>query len=495
MSFAGLNSLSGSAISNRVNIWGDPPVVKKGLLKQQREKMWSRWKERYFILTRDYLHCFRRLRNVYRFQVTLSAMGQFIYKLRLANIEDIRYDTYRSVSRIAITVRHEATIYLRTSDDNVEALYHWFTLLQECICMSKIRRQALRVFNSSSEEDTTCGSDPSRFSGVITQDDHSHSSAYTLATSSPLSASSGQTEMQEIYKRVGSFRMDASAIIDEIKKGNSVINRISNTSNNNNKSNVKSPPHNQSRRGSGVSCGYYFGERPTTLLCRPQAHNNHNHSNFTRFKLPALDSMSDIDNHEINDIFESLPKRCANPTQEMEGSSTTKSGTRNSYTLEPRTSEDKPFKETSPSQDDSEDYDDIFDMMEDNTNTTNVSPPRCESRVTLRDFVKTPWRSMSACLPVHETVPQDINRDNSSSRMSAFAVPSRRPPVPQRSVSSFSRPVHPPAGVFGGRKVLPTPWTKNNPTLQIGKGAAFSRSNVIVCPSKLSADVTYLRRV
>lgn len=443
--------------------------------------MWSRWKERYFILTRDYLHCFRRLRNVYRFHVTLSAMGQFIYKLRLANIEDIRWDTFRNVHRISITVRHEATIFLRTSDDNVEALYHWYTLLQECICMSKIRRQALRVFNTSSEDDTTSGSDPSRVSGTMMNYDHSHNSSYTLATSSPMSASSGQSDIQEIYKRVGSFQVSKSETkTDNLKKIESVQKTIINNNNNNPSSPFVSA--NPSRRGSTTSCGFYLAERAPSMLGRPQSHM------FNRFHLPALDSMSDIDDQELNDIFESLPKRCANPTNEIEGSSLTHSGT------QPSASEDQHDKELKvESCSPPGDYDKIYDMDEED-HTTALSPPRCESRVTLRDFVKTPWRSVSAC-PAGTDTPTKELRETSASRLSAFPVPCRRPPpIPQRSMSTFSRPM-PPHGVFGGRKVLPTPWTKSNPTLQIGKGAAFARSNVIVCPSKLSADVTYLRRV
>jgi len=64
-----------------VNIWGDPPAVKKGVLLQQREKLWSRWKERYCILTRDYLHCFRRSTSIHKSGVRLSEMGSFIFKV------------------------------------------------------------------------------------------------------------------------------------------------------------------------------------------------------------------------------------------------------------------------------------------------------------------------------------------------------------------------------------------------------------------------------
>lgn len=48
---------------------------KKGLLWQQRDKLFSRWKERYFILTKDYLHCFKKGSS------RMTEMGGFIFKV------------------------------------------------------------------------------------------------------------------------------------------------------------------------------------------------------------------------------------------------------------------------------------------------------------------------------------------------------------------------------------------------------------------------------
>ena len=55
----------------------DPECVRmrKGLLWQQRDKLFSRWKERYFILTRDLLQCFKRTEG------KVSDMGDFIFKV------------------------------------------------------------------------------------------------------------------------------------------------------------------------------------------------------------------------------------------------------------------------------------------------------------------------------------------------------------------------------------------------------------------------------
>ena len=52
---------------------------KKGLLWQQRDKLFSRWKERYFILTKDYFHCFKRASS------KMTEMGGFIFKVKCSS--------------------------------------------------------------------------------------------------------------------------------------------------------------------------------------------------------------------------------------------------------------------------------------------------------------------------------------------------------------------------------------------------------------------------
>ena len=51
-------------------------TVRKGLLWQQRDKIFSQWKERYFILTPDYLQCFKKGTS------RITEMGEFIFKVR-----------------------------------------------------------------------------------------------------------------------------------------------------------------------------------------------------------------------------------------------------------------------------------------------------------------------------------------------------------------------------------------------------------------------------
>ncbi|UYV81711.1 SETMAR [Cordylochernes scorpioides] len=60
-------------------------TVKKGLLWQQWDRFFSRWKERFFLLTQDYLVCFKK-----GSKVGISEMGTFLYKV--ASVENLKYD-------------------------------------------------------------------------------------------------------------------------------------------------------------------------------------------------------------------------------------------------------------------------------------------------------------------------------------------------------------------------------------------------------------------
>ncbi|XP_066251135.1 uncharacterized protein [Euwallacea similis] len=111
-------------------------AIKRGLLWQQRDKLFSRWKERYFILTRDYLHCFRRASGADR----ISEMGQFLFKVKLVDVDKVEWENKKTYSTVALVVGRDGKIYLRAPD----GLEDWFELLEECMLTSKERRKALR---------------------------------------------------------------------------------------------------------------------------------------------------------------------------------------------------------------------------------------------------------------------------------------------------------------------------------------------------------------
>ena len=53
-------------------------VVRKGIIWHQRDRLFSRWKERFFILTADYFHCFKKDCS------KLSEMGEFLFKASIS---------------------------------------------------------------------------------------------------------------------------------------------------------------------------------------------------------------------------------------------------------------------------------------------------------------------------------------------------------------------------------------------------------------------------
>lgn len=120
-------------------------AIKRGLLWQQRDKLFSRWKERYFILTRDYLHCFRRASGADR----ISEMGQFIFKVKLIDVDRVEWENKKTYSTVALVLGRDGKIYLRAAD----GLEDWFELLEECMLTSKERRRALRCSQDGKPRD------------------------------------------------------------------------------------------------------------------------------------------------------------------------------------------------------------------------------------------------------------------------------------------------------------------------------------------------------
>ena len=62
-----------------ISIVQECTAIKKGLLweQQQTRFFFNRWKERFFILTQDYLTCFKKGSK----KVGMSEMGSFVYKV------------------------------------------------------------------------------------------------------------------------------------------------------------------------------------------------------------------------------------------------------------------------------------------------------------------------------------------------------------------------------------------------------------------------------
>lgn len=117
---------------------GCPPchssTILKGVLWQTREKRFSRWKERFFVLTSDYIQCFRKGTS------KMSEMGAFIYRVRLCEVEDIDLVERRGYLTLRITLPRDGKLLLRKTD----GIRRWYQNIQDCINTAKERRSRLK---------------------------------------------------------------------------------------------------------------------------------------------------------------------------------------------------------------------------------------------------------------------------------------------------------------------------------------------------------------
>jgi len=105
--------------------------VRKGIIWHQRDRLFSRWKERFFILTADYFHCFKKDCS------KLSEMGEFLFKLKLTNIDGVSLLDKRGYLTICINQKSDGRMYLRLQ----EGIRDWFYHLQSSVYESKRRRK------------------------------------------------------------------------------------------------------------------------------------------------------------------------------------------------------------------------------------------------------------------------------------------------------------------------------------------------------------------
>jgi len=92
---------------------GHPPaesgdsLVRKGLVWVQQDKLFSRWKERYIILTTSYIQIFKKGTS------RISDMGTFDSKVRLSQVETISLEDKRGYLTLLLTTQRDGKILLR----------------------------------------------------------------------------------------------------------------------------------------------------------------------------------------------------------------------------------------------------------------------------------------------------------------------------------------------------------------------------------------------
>jgi len=115
---------------NLVDENGQSLCIKKGFLWQQRDKLFSRWKERYFILTKGLLQCFKKDAR------DMTDASGFIFEIKISEIEDFELLDKRGFLTICINVQRQGKVFLRKT----EGIRDWFESLKKILHENKSRK-------------------------------------------------------------------------------------------------------------------------------------------------------------------------------------------------------------------------------------------------------------------------------------------------------------------------------------------------------------------
>jgi len=103
-------STATSAASGSAGLLPSDTCIRKGVMWVQQEKMFSRWKERFIILTTSYLHIFKKSTS------RLSDMGTFVNKIRLSEIENLSIEERKGYLTLVLATQRDSRLLLRKTE-------------------------------------------------------------------------------------------------------------------------------------------------------------------------------------------------------------------------------------------------------------------------------------------------------------------------------------------------------------------------------------------
>jgi len=109
-------------------------ILKKGLLWVQHDKLFSRWKERFVILTSDYLQIFKKASS------RISEMGAFQYKVRIGEVSTVRLEDRKGYLTLAVTSKQGRMLLRRT-----EGISEWGRIVEQAVAACRGRQESLTM--------------------------------------------------------------------------------------------------------------------------------------------------------------------------------------------------------------------------------------------------------------------------------------------------------------------------------------------------------------
>ena len=138
---------------------GNDATIRKGVMWVQQEKLFSRWKERFIILTSSYLHIFKKSTS------RLSDMGTFVNKvsraefssaqqtnhshcqIRLSEIDNLKLEERKGYLTLVLVTSRDSRLLLRKT----EGIKDWQRSIEGQLVKERQRHREMREMQSTNE--------------------------------------------------------------------------------------------------------------------------------------------------------------------------------------------------------------------------------------------------------------------------------------------------------------------------------------------------------
>lgn len=119
------------------SLLGSDTCIRKGVMWVQQEKMFSRWKERFIILTSSYLHIFKKSTS------RLSDMGTFVNKIRLSEIDNLSIEERKGYLTLVLVTARDSRLLLRKT----EGIRDWQKSIETQLSQERQRYREMQSTN------------------------------------------------------------------------------------------------------------------------------------------------------------------------------------------------------------------------------------------------------------------------------------------------------------------------------------------------------------
>jgi len=158
------------------SLLGSDSTIRKGVMWVQQEKLFSRWKERFIILTSSYLHIFKKSTS------RLSDMGTFVNKIRLSEIENLNIEERKGYLTLVLVTARDSKLLLRKT----EGIRDWQRSIEQQLAREKQRHREMQSTNDfwNRKQFSDCHNSSQASQWLLVRDNIGHKYGY-LSRMSP----------------------------------------------------------------------------------------------------------------------------------------------------------------------------------------------------------------------------------------------------------------------------------------------------------------------